>query len=201
MTIEEEQIMFQIQNTLVSLDLAEEFFCCDLDACKGECCIEGDAGAPVTDAECREIRRALPAIEKEMLPRAVEEVKRNGVAYVDEEGDLVTTILDGRNCAFTCYGPGGVCLCALDGAYRRGETQWRKPISCALYPVRLTEYDSFTAVNYHRWNICRPARAKGRREGIRLYQFLEGPLTDRFGADWYSELKLCCEEYLKSQQS
>ncbi|MDE6145165.1 MAG: DUF3109 family protein [Muribaculaceae bacterium] len=193
--------MFQIQNTLVSLDLAEEFFCCDLDACKGECCIEGDAGAPVTDAECREIRRALPAIEKEMLPRAVEEVKRNGVAYVDEEGDLVTTILDGRNCAFTCYGPGGVCLCALDGAYRRGETQWRKPISCALYPVRLTEYDSFTAVNYHRWNICRPARAKGRREGIRLYQFLEGPLTDRFGADWYSELKLCCEEYLKSQQS
>ncbi len=201
MTIEEEQIMFQIQNTLVSLDLAEEFFCCDLDACKGECCIEGDAGAPVTDAECREIRRALPAIEKEMLPRAVEEVKRNGVAYVDEEGDLVTTILDGRNCAFTCYGPGGVCLCALDGAYRRGETQWRKPISCALYPVRLTEYDSFTAVNYHRWNICRPARAKGRREGIRLYQFLEGPLTERFGADWYSELKLCCEEYLKSQQS
>ncbi|MDE7111215.1 MAG: DUF3109 family protein [Muribaculaceae bacterium] len=193
--------MFQIQNTLVSLDLAEEFFCCDLDACKGECCIEGDAGAPVTDAECREIRRALPAIEKEMLPRAVEEVKRNGVAYVDEEGDLVTTILDGRNCAFTCYGPGGVCLCALDGAYRRGETQWRKPISCALYPVRLTEYDSFTAVNYHRWNICRPARAKGRREGIRLYQFLEGPLTERFGADWYSELKLCCEEYLKSQQS
>lgn len=194
----EEQIMFQIQNTLVSLDLAEEFFCCDLDVCKGECCIEGDAGAPVTHAECREIRRALPAIEKDMLPRALEEVKKNGVAYVDEEGDLVTTILDGRNCAFTCYGPGGVCLCALEGAYRRGETSWRKPASCALYPVRLTEYESFTAVNYHRWNICRSARAKGRREGIRLYQFLEGPLTERFGADWYAELKLCCEEYLKS---
>lgn len=196
--ITEEQIMFQIQNTLVSLDLAEEFFCCDLDVCKGECCIEGDAGAPVTHAECREIRRALPAIEKDMLPRALEEVKKNGVAYVDEEGDLVTTILDGRNCAFTCYGPGGVCLCALEGAYRRGETSWRKPASCALYPVRLTEYESFTAVNYHRWNICRSARAKGRREGIRLYQFLEGPLTERFGADWYAELKLCCEEYLKS---
>lgn len=196
--ITEEQIMFQIQNTLVSLDLAEEFFCCDLDVCKGECCIEGDAGAPVTHAECREIRRALPAIEKDMLPRALEEVKKNGVAYVDEEGDLVTTILDGRNCAFTCYGPGGVCLCALEGAYRRGETSWRKPASCALYPVRLTEYESFIAVNYHRWDICRSARAKGRREGIRLYQFLEGPLTERFGAEWYAELKLCCEEYLKS---
>lgn len=196
--ITEEQIMFQIQNTLVSLDLAEEFFCCDLDVCKGECCIEGDAGAPVTHAECREIRRALPAIEKDMLPRALEEVKENGVAYIDEEGDLVTTILDGRNCAFTCYGPGGVCLCALEGAYRRGETSWRKPASCALYPVRLTEYESFIAVNYHRWDICRSARAKGRREGIRLYQFLEGPLTERFGAEWYAELKLCCEEYLKS---
>ncbi len=191
--------MFQIQDTLVSLDLAEEFFCCDLEACKGECCIEGDAGAPVTHAECREIRRALPVIEKDMLPRAIEEVKQNGVAYVDEEGDLVTTILDGKNCAFTCYGPGGVCLCALEGAYRRGETKWRKPISCALYPVRLTEYDKFTAVNYHRWNICRPARVKGRREGIRLYQFLEGPLTERFGSDWYAELKLCCEEYLRQQ--
>lgn len=196
---EEEQIMFQIQDTLVSLDLAEEFFCCDLDVCKGECCIEGDAGAPVTHAECREIRRALPVIEKDMLPRAVEEVKQNGVAYIDEEGDLVTTILDGKNCAFTCYGPEGVCLCALEGAYRRGDTSWRKPISCALYPVRLTEYEKFTAVNYHRWNICRSARAKGRREGIRLYQFLEDPLTERFGADWYAELKLCCEEYLRSQ--
>lgn len=193
--------MFDIQGTLVSLDLAEEFFCCDLDVCKGECCIEGDAGAPVTDAECRQIRKALPVIEKDMLPRAVEEVKQNGVAYVDEEGDLVTTILDGRNCAFTCYGPDGVCLCALEAAYRRGETGWRKPASCALYPLRLTEYEKFTAVNYHRWKICDCARAKGRREGIRLYQFLEGPLTERFGADWYAELKLCCEEYLKEYKN
>ena len=199
MTEESEEIMFQIQDTLVSLDLAEQFFCCDLDACKGECCIEGDAGAPVTDKECREIRKALPIIEKEMLPRAVKEVKEHGVAYVDEEGDLVTTILDGRNCAFTCYGLGGVCLCALEGAYRKGLTNWRKPASCALYPVRLTEYPAFTAVNYHKWDICKSARAKGRREQIRLYQFLEGPLTERFGAEWYAELKFACEEYLKQQ--
>lgn len=193
--------MFQIQNTLVSLDLAEQFFCCDLDACKGECCIEGDAGAPVTQEECRQIRRALPAIKDDMLPRAVTEVEENGVAYVDEEGDLVTTILDGRNCAFTCYGKGGVCLCALEGAYRAGKTDWRKPISCALYPVRITEYETFTAVNYHRWDICRPAIAKGRAEGIRLYEFLRGPLTERFGQEWYDELALTCREYLKSDTS
>lgn len=193
---DEEQIMFQIQNTLVSLDLAEEFFCCDLDVCKGECCIEGDAGAPVTDKECREIRKALPVIESKMAPRAVELVREQGVSYIDEEGDLVTSILDGRNCAFTCFGPGGVCLCALEDAFRRGETEWRKPSSCALYPVRLTEYPTFTAVNYHRWNICASARIKGRKEGIRLYQFLEGPLVEHFGREWYDELKLCCETYL-----
>lgn len=199
MTEQHEEIMFQIQDKLVSLDLAEEFFCCDPEVCKGECCIEGDAGAPVTEQECEEIRRALPAIEADMLPRALEEVRRNGVSYIDEEGDLVTTILDGRNCAFTCYGKGGICLCALEAAYRRGKTGWRKPISCALYPVRVTEYDTFIAVNYHKWDICKSARVKGRREGIRLYKFLKEPLTERFGADWYAELELCCREYLASK--
>lgn len=188
--------MFQIQDTLVSLDLAEEFFCCDLSKCLGACCIEGDAGAPVTTAEVEKIKESLPAIEADMLPRALEEVRRNGVAYTDEEGDLVTTLLDGRNCAFTCYGPGGVCLCALEKARREGRTSWLKPASCALYPLRLTEYPSFTAVNYHRWNICRDAVANGRRLGIRLYQFLEQPLTERFGAEWYAELKANCELYL-----
>lgn len=188
--------MFQIQDTLVSLDLAEEFFCCDLSKCLGACCIEGDAGAPVTPAEVEKIKESLPAIETDMLPRALEEVRRNGVAYTDEEGDLVTTLLDGRNCAFTCYGPGGVCLCALEKARREGRTSWLKPASCALYPLRLTEYPSFTAVNYHRWNICRDAVANGRRLGIRLYQFLEQPLTERFGAEWYAELKANCELYL-----
>lgn len=188
--------MFQIQDTLVSLDLAEEFFCCDLSKCLGACCIEGDAGAPVTPDEVEKIKESLPAIEADMLPRAVEEVRRNGVAYTDEEGDLVTTLLDGRNCAFTCYGPGGVCLCALEKARREGRTSWFKPASCALYPLRLTEYPSFTAVNYHRWSICRDAVANGRRLGIRLYQFLKQPLTERFGAEWYAELKANCELYL-----
>ena len=188
--------MFQIQDTLVSLDLAEEFFCCDLSKCLGACCIEGDAGAPVTPAEVEKIKESLPAIEADMLPRALEEVRRNGVAYTAEEGALVTTLLAGRPCADTCSGPGGVCLCALETARREGRTSWLKPASCALYPLRLTEYPSFTAVNYHRWNICRDAVANGRRLGIRLYQFLEQPLTERFGAEWYAELKANCELYL-----
>lgn len=197
MDIQEEQIMFQIQNTLVSLDLAEQFFCCDLDSCLGECCIEGDAGAPISREEYDRIKQILPDIWDDMLPRAQEAVKERGVGYVDEEGDLVTTIIDGRNCAFTCYAPGGMCQCAIEKAYREGRIDFYKPISCHLYPLRLTEYPTFIAVNYHRWKICRCAEVLGRKKGIRLYQFLKGPLERRFGKEWYDELVLCCETYLR----
>lgn len=190
--------MFQIQNTLVTLDIVERFFCCDLEKCLGACCIEGDAGAPVTESEVGEINRVLPEIERDMLPRAIDEVRDNGVAYRDPEGELVTTLLDGRNCAFSCYGPGGVCLCAIEKARREGRIDgFLKPISCSLYPLRVTEYKDFTAINYHRWEICRSAEQLGRRKGIRLYQFLKEPLIRRFGAEWYDELCANCELYLK----
>lgn len=195
-TEDQDTLMFQIQDTLVSLDLAEEFFCCDLDACLGACCIEGDAGAPLEQSEIARLEEVLPVIRPDLLPRAVEAIDRQGVAYIDEEGDLVTTIIDGRNCAFSCYAEGGKCLCAIDRAYRRGRVNWRKPISCHLYPLRLTTYPTFTAVNYHRWKICRPAVANGRRLGIRLYQALREPLIERFGREWYEELCLACEAWL-----
>lgn len=195
--MDEEVIMLEIQNTLVSLDLAERFFCCDLDTCHGECCIEGDAGAPITREEYDKIKKILPEIWDEMLPQAKTAVEESGVGYVDEEGDLVTTIIDGRNCAFTCYGKDGLCQCAIEKAYREGRIDFRKPSSCYLYPVRLTKYPAFTAVNYHRWKICRSAETLGRKLGIRLYQFLKEPLTERFGKEWYDELCLACEAYLE----
>ena len=193
----EDTIMLQIGDTLVSLDLAERFSCCDLDACHGECCIEGDAGAPITENEKKELERLLPEINDELLPQAQEVIRRQGVSYVDEEGDMVTSIIDGRNCVFTCFAPGGMCQCAIEKAYRDGRVAMRKPISCYLYPLRITEYPSFTAVNYHRWKICRPAEALGRKLGLRLYQFLKEPLIQRFGKEWYDELCLACESYLE----
>lgn len=195
--------MFQIQNTLVSLDLAERFFCCDLDACHGECCIEGDAGAPVTEPEAAELEKLVPVVERYMLPEAKQRVREAGVAYVDEEGDLVTQLVGGRACVFATRADrdGGICLCAVDKARREGLCSFRKPISCYLYPLRLTEYPTFTAVNYHRWKICRPAEELGRRKGIRLYQFLEEPLTGRFGREWYEELAMACEVYLEENES
>lgn len=192
--------MLEIQNTLVSLDIVEQYFCCDLASCLGECCIEGDAGAPITEEEKQALEEVVPVVEPFLLPAAVDVIKRQGVSYVDEEGDLVTSIVDGRNCVFTFYGPGGMCLCAIEHANRQGLTDVQKPVSCALYPVRITEYPSFTALNYHKWKICKGACVKGRKDGIRLYEFLRAPLIRRFGQEWYDELALTAREYLKSIQ-
>lgn len=197
----EEKIMLQIQNVLVSLDLAERFFQCDLDSCLGECCIEGDAGAPITEEEYQKLKEVKDIVWDDLLPSAKERIKEAGVGYIDEEGDLVTQIVNGRNCVFTTYAPGGKCLCAIDKAYREGRCNWRKPISCYLYPLRLTEYPDFTAVNYHRWKICRCAEIAGRAKGIRLYQAMREPLIERFGREWYDELVEACEAYLEEYKS
>lgn len=196
--------MFQIQDTLVSLDLVERFFCCDLEKCLGACCIDGDAGAPITPDEQQELEKVLPVVWDDLLPRAQQEIQEHGVAYRDQEGDLVTAIIDGRNCAFSCYEPGGVCSCAIEKAYRQGRTTFRKPISCHLYPVRVKQHDGFVAVNYHRWKICKSAEVLGRKLHMRAYEFLREPLIARFGQSWYDELvfncKLYIEQYLSDEQ-
>lgn len=189
--------MLQIGNTLVSLDLIEQFFCCDLEKCLGECCIEGDAGAPISKEEYQKLKEILPTIWDELLPQAQEVIREQGVGYIDEEGDLVTSIINGKNCVFTCYGNNGMCYCAIEKAYREGKTDFYKPVSCHLYPVRLQEYPDFTAINYHRWKICKAAEILGRKNKIRLYEFLEAPLIRRFGKEWYDELKKVCLAYLK----
>lgn len=189
--------MLQIQDTLVTLDIVERFFCCDLEKCLGECCIDGDAGAPITPEEEEQIRRALPDIWDDLLPSAQRAIEEGGISYIDVESDLVTQIVDGKNCVFTCYGEGGLCLCAIEKARREGRTACEKPISCHLYPLRVKQYPTWTAVNYHQWKICKCAEVLGRAKGLRVYQFLKEPLIRRFGQAWYDELALTCEEYLK----
>ena len=191
--------MFLINdNTLVTLDVVERFFCCDIDACLGQCCIDGDAGAPLTSDEEQEIKRVLPEIWDDLLPRAQQEIEENGLSYLDPEGELVTQILDNSNCVFSCYAPGGKCICAIEKAYRERRINFIKPISCALYPLRLkTLSNGNVAVNYHRWKICKSAEVLGRSRGIRVYQFLKEPLIRRFGQKWYDELVANCELYIK----
>lgn len=192
--------MLQIKDTLVSLDLVEEYFKCDLSQCLGQCCVEGEAGAPVTIGEVRAIEDVLPGIYDEMLPGAKRVVEEQGVCYVDEEGDLVTSIVDGRDCVFTTYAPGGVCLCLLEKAYREGRIPQTKPMSCHLYPVRLDPVGVMTAVNLHKWNVCKCALKEGRKNRVRAYEFLKEPLTRRFGREWYDELDLTAREYLRQKK-
>ena len=132
--------MFLIQNTLVSLDVLEKEFCCDLDKCRGCCCIEGDAGAPITPDEVKEVEKLLPEIWDELLPEAREVIERQGISYHDPSGELVTSIVNGKDCVFTCYDERGCCYCAIERAYRQGRVPFYKPISCHLYPIRVKQF-------------------------------------------------------------
>ena len=166
-------MIVQIDNVLISSDILTENFCCDLTKCKGECCIEGDAGAPIT----------LDELE--------------GVAYTDKEGDLVTSIVNGKDCVFTCYKDIEIngetvencCLCAYEKAFREGKIKWQKPMSCALYPIREdTLSNGLTALAYHRWHVCKDAVKKGNELKLPIYKFLKEPLIRRFGEEWYQAL-------------
>ena len=189
----------QIDDTLVSTDCLTEKFCCDLQACKGICCVEGDAGAPVELDEVAAMEAALPAVWPLLSASAQAVIDRQGVVYTDEEGDLVTSIVNGKDCVFTCYDENGHCLCAFEKAFREGKTSFYKPLSCHLYPIRLKKIGDGVALNYHRWEVCRMAVEKGRQLGLPVYRFLKEPLVRRFGVAWYAELESAVEE-LKAQK-
>lgn len=192
--------IIQVGDVLVSPDIITEKFCCDLDKCKGECCVEGDAGAPLTIDEIAGIEDALDIVWNDMSASAQAVVDKQGVAYNDRDGDLVTSIVNGKDCVFTCY-ENGCCLCALERAYRVGKTKFIKPISCALYPIREKRFaGGLVGLNYNRWDVCRPAVEKGRELGLPVYKFLEGPLVRRFGKEWYQELCEIAETLLASRE-
>lgn len=179
----------QVGKVLLSTEIVTEYFCCDLSACHGQCCVDGESGAPLTLDEAAELERLLPMIEDSLSAEARKVIADQSVAYVDVEGDLVTSIVNGQDCVFTCY-EDGCCLCAAERAYREQLTDWCKPISCALYPIREKRLSNgYIGLNYHRWSVCDPARRKGQELRLPLYRFLKAPLTRRFGGAWYKELE------------
>lgn len=185
--------ILQVGDVLLSSEILTEKFCCDLSACKGECCIEGDAGAPVTMEEIGEIEDCLDEVWGDLSASAQAVIDKQGVAYTDQEGDLVTSIVRGKDCVFTFYdnleGIENCCLCALEKAYRAGRTRFCKPVSCALYPIREKKLgEGLVGLNYNRWTVCKMAIAKGEQENLPLYKFLRAPLIRRFGEAWYQEL-------------
>lgn len=204
----------QIGDVLISPDIFTEYFCCDLETCKGECCIEGDAGAPVTLEEVGEIENVLDTVWSDLSAPAQAVIDKQGVAYTDEEGDLVTSIVAGKDCVFTYYDAlemdvegekkciHNCCLCAIEKAYRAGKTNFCKPISCALYPIREVKFSNGTVgLNYHVWDVCKCGRDKGKELKLPVWKFLEGPLKRRFGEEWYQWLSECAEQLDPPQPS
>ena len=193
--------MIEIEDTIVSLDIVEDYFLCDLARCKGACCVEGDSGAPLEKEELAKLEAVLPEVWNDLSPKAQEIIKRQGVAYIDTEGDIVTSIVDGKDCVFTCYDAEGTCKCAIEKAYREGRVDFYKPVSCHLYPIRVTQYRDFRAVNYHKWSVCKPAMILGEKENLRIYKFLKEPLIRKIGESWYQALDTCATELDKRNLS
>lgn len=186
--------MIQIDDVVVTLDVLREKFICDLGACKGACCIEGDAGAPVERDEVAKLQEVLPIVWDDLAENAKVLINEQGVVYTDEDGDIVTSIVNGKDCVFTCYDEQGMCSCAIEKAYREGKTDFYKPISCHLYPIRVGDYGKYKAVNYHRWDVCKAAVLLGEKENVPVYKFLEKPLIRKFGQAWFDELEVAVEE-------
>ena len=183
--------ILEVGGVLISSEILTEKFCCDYEKCKGICCVEGDAGAPVTLDEIGSIEEMLDDVWPELSASAQSVIDKQGVAYADKDGDLVTSIVKGRDCVFTCY-DGDNCLCALEKVARKkaaANSQFIKPISCALYPIREKNFgNGLIGLNYHRWAICKDAVEKGKALNLPVYQFLKEPLIRRFGQAWYDEL-------------
>lgn len=181
--------ILQIGEILVSSEVLTEYFCCDYESCRGACCIIGDSGAPLSEEETELLERHYPAYSGWMAPAGREKIGESGFFEVDGDGDLVTPLLHGgEECAYTCFEEAG-CFCAIERAHCAGRCDFVKPISCRLYPIRVSILrNGLAALNLHRWDICRCAFEKGRREKLRVYQFLKAPLTDAFGAAFYEEL-------------
>jgi hypothetical protein len=191
--------IIQIGNCLISEDVVTEFFSCDYAVCKGKCCVCGDSGAPLAEDELEPLEKNYPFYKDLMTQAGRDSVSGNGFFTVDIDGDIVTPLCkDGSEaCAYSFFDGDGNCFCSVERRFLQGKGDFRKPVSCWLYPIRITKLsDGKDALNVHHWDICRPAFEKGRKEGVRVYQFLREPLVSLYGEEFYSALSLAAKRLL-----
>jgi hypothetical protein len=180
--------VIKVGDVLVSDDIKEKEFVCNLEKCKGACCVEGDFGAPLEDDELDILKEIYPQVRPYLMPEGIKAIEEQGTHVLDEDGDFSTPTIGGRECAYAIYDEKGILKCGIEQAYNDGKIGWKKPISCHLYPIRITKKKNFEAVNYHKWEICSPACAFGKELKVPLYKFLKDPLIRKYGQDWYEAL-------------
>lgn len=188
--------MFQLGKTIVSEDILEKEFVCNLSACKGACCVDGDAGAPLSKEETKILEDIYIKVKPFLRPEGIAAIEMQGSWTVGTDGDLETPLVDNKDCAYVIY-DGSTALCGIEQAYNQGIVSWKKPVSCHLYPVRVKDFTEFAAVNYDKWDICNPACALGKELEVPVYKFVKEALIRRFGEDWYAELEKVAEELKK----
>ncbi len=181
--------MFSVGKALVSEAIIENKFICDLNACQGACCVAGAYGAPLEAAETVILSDIFEAVQPYLSPEGIDAIQEQGLFVKGIDGSMETPLIDGKACAYAVFTADGTAKCGLEVAYKAGATSWKKPISCHLYPIRIREYASFTAVNYHQWEICDPACRLGQELSVPLYKFVKEALIRKFGEAWYNELE------------
>jgi hypothetical protein len=186
--------MIIIENTIVSDELLKKKFVCDLAACKGACCVAGDSGAPLDEEEAAILDDIFDDVKPYMTAEGIEAVEEQGKFIVDTDGDLVTPLRDGKECAYTYFEKDGTAKCAIEKAFYDGKVNFLKPVSCHLYPVRITKYSSYDAVNFHEWDVCKPACSCGEKLDVKVYKFLQKPLIRKYGEEWFKQLELADKE-------
>jgi hypothetical protein len=189
--------VIEIGDKLISLDVFEKQFVCDITACKGACCVQGDDGAPLTMDEVSIIEEDLEKIKPYMRKEGIEAVTHTGVFYMDQDNEPVTTLVDGSECAFVNFDAQGIAKCAIEEAYEDGETEFKKPISCHLYPIRVAQLNKYEALNYNTWHLCNPACSLGEALKVKTYQFLKEPIIRKWGEEFYREMEIVGEELEK----
>ncbi len=187
-------MLIEIQDKIVSTQIFERQFVCDLNACKGACCIEGNGGAPVTKEEVDIIEANLDKVLPYMRPEGIAAIEAQGVVYEDDDYEPATTLVNGKECAFVYFDQTNTAKCAIEKAHREGQIDFIKPISCHLYPIRTKQFNEYTALNYEKWDICEPACACGEQLDVPVYKFLKEPLIRAFGPEFYKELEVVSRE-------
>jgi hypothetical protein len=180
--------MIKVGEVLVSDDIKEKEFVCNLEKCKGACCVEGDYGAPLEDNELEILKEIYPQVKPYLTPEGIKAIEEQGTHVLDDDGDFSTPTIGGKECAYSIYDEKGILKCGIEQAYYDKKISWKKPISCHLYPIRITKKKNFEAVNYHKWDICSPACTFGKELGVPIYKFLKDPLIRKYGQLWYDEL-------------
>lgn len=188
--------MFQLQKTIVSEEILEKEFVCNLSACKGACCVDGDAGAPLDEEETRILAEIYPKVKPFLRPEGIQAIEKQGTHVVSDFGELETPLIDGKDCAYVIF-DGKTALCGIEQAYNQGLVDWKKPVSCHLYPIRVKEYSDFAAVNYHKWHICDDACSLGKELEVPVYKFVKEALVRKFGQQWFDELEKAAQELKK----